>query len=77
MTIKESIKNRSEIRKEIEEKFKAKADFLFIRPLLLIGESLDDFIEHRITADKVQEGILKDIQNSIESIAQTRIEKLN
>ena len=28
---------------------------------LLISESIDDYIEHRIQTDKVLEGILKDI----------------
>ena len=35
---------------------------------LLIGESIDDYIEHRIQTDKVLEGILKDIQGNIAGI---------
>lgn len=37
--------------------------------LLMIGESLDDYIEHRIETDKVLESILIDIQDSTGKIA--------
>lgn len=35
----------------------------------MIGESLDDYIEHRIETDKVLESILIDIQDSTGKIA--------
>jgi len=44
--------------------------------LLLISESIDDYIEHRIETDKVLEGILKDIQGNIANLSEINIEKL-
>lgn len=64
-TIKEKIEKREKLRKEIEDEFKAKADFLFVKPLLLISENLDDYIKHRIETDKVLEGILEDIRGNL------------
>ena len=46
----------------------SEAGGLKITTLLLIGESLDDYIEHRMETDKVLEGILKDIQGSLADI---------
>jgi hypothetical protein len=40
----------------------------FCAAILMIAESLDDYIEHRIQTDKVLEGILNDIQGGIASI---------
>jgi hypothetical protein len=51
----------------------------FIKPvnqagvLVLISKSIDDYIEHRITADKTIEGILKDIQSNTATIAEKKI----
>lgn len=45
----------------------------FWTAILMISESFDDYIEHRIEADKVLEGILKDIQGNIASIAENGI----
>ena len=42
----------------------------------MISESIDDYIEHRIETDRVLEGILKDIQGNVASIAAVDIEKL-
>ena len=41
--------------------------------LLLMSEAVDDYIEHRIEADKVLEGILKDIQANTATMAETKI----
>jgi len=35
--------------------------------MIMCGEILDDFLEQKIQSDKVIEGVLKDINNSIES----------
>ena len=44
---------------------------------LLNGESIDDYIKHRIETDKVLIGILKDIQAEIAEIADNQlVEKL-
>jgi len=43
---------------------------------LLISESIDDYIEHRIETDKVLEGILKDIQGNIANMAEIKVENL-
>lgn len=43
---------------------------------MLISESIDDYIEHRIETDKVLEGILKDIQGNIANLSEINIEKL-
>lgn len=60
MTIEERIAEREKIRAEIGESV-----------LLLISESIDDYIESRIKADNVLVGILKDIQNNTASFAET------
>jgi len=57
--IKQLIAERHEIRKEIAIKYQEPDTFL------LISESIDDYIEHRIQTDKVLEAILRDIQHDI------------
>lgn len=58
---KERIEERQKIRAEIASRdFGRREDIL-----LLISESLDDYLEHRIETDKVIVGILKDIQGDI------------
>ena len=42
--------------------------------LLLISESLDDYIEHRIETDKVLEGILKDIEGGVKAITDSMVD---
>ena len=44
--------------------------------LLLISEILDDYLEHRIEADKVLQGILKDIQANTAIIAEKFLQNL-
>ena len=70
--ILEKIKERNKIRSEIVE------GHHFSQAFVLISESIDDYIEHRIQADKNLEGILKDIQGNIaESVdRQLKVEKL-
>ena len=41
--------------------------------LLMISESLDDYIYHRIQTDKVLEGILEDIEGNLANIAENGI----
>lgn len=65
---KKRIEERQKIRAEIAGKHvtnQAEAAFFW-----LISESLDDYIEQRIEADKTLEGILTDIQNNIASMAE-------
>lgn len=42
----------------------------FIMPMVLI-DTIDRYIEHRIESDKVIVGVLKDIQNSVDTLSQT------
>lgn len=46
---------------------------MFFLVLVHLNKKLDSYIEHRITADKTLEGILKDIQGNIVSIAENGI----
>lgn len=62
MIIKERIAKRQKIRAAINALQTHDKDSSY---LLLISESLDDYIEHQIETDKVLEGILKDIQGNI------------
>jgi len=59
------------IRRKLVSKIKKNESFTqlpnFETTMLLIFESLDNYLEHRIDSDKVLQGILKDIHNSIES----------
>lgn len=71
MLKKERIEERQKIRAEIAQKGRDDCN-----ALLLISESLDDYIEHRIKTDKVLEGILKDIQGNISTMSETRIAKI-
>lgn len=66
MTIKEKIAERQKIRAEIgiSREGKIRAEDI----LLLISESIDDYIEHRIRTDKVLQGIFLDIQSNISDI---------
>ena len=57
----EKIKDRQIIRAQIAEGPNVEKGY---NALLLISESIDDYIEHRIETDKVLEGILKDIQGN-------------
>lgn len=61
MTIKERIAERRKLRAILNgQTINANES-----TLLLTSESIDDYIEHRIDADKVLAGILKDIQGNI------------
>lgn len=71
MSIQENIDHRSKLRSNL---IAQKKDPEY--PLLMISESIDDYIEHRIETDRVLEGILKDIQGNVASIAAVDIEKL-
>lgn len=69
------IKARDGVRAEIiasiqKERTYVNADKFIIKALIMLSESVDDYIEHRITADKTIEEILKDIQGSIAEKAQ-------
>lgn len=66
------IEDRQKIRAKIAQHTENRTE----STLLLISESLDDYIEHRIQSDKVLEGILKDIQGNLASMTETKIEKL-
>lgn len=68
MTIEERITERKKIRAIIAgaEQNKNPAESI----LLLISESLDDYIVHRIETDKTLEGILKDIQGNTSIMAE-------
>ena len=73
MQIEERIAERKKIRaeialdpKRIQKKYREQAG----PALLLISESLDDYIEHRIETDKVLVGILKDIQGNTAQLAE-------
>lgn len=66
MCFKERIFRRNTIRAVIADKGKPSDAFL------LISESLDDYLEHQIETDKVIVGILKDIQGSIASVAESK-----
>lgn len=60
--ILEKIKERQTIRAQIAYSKKISNNPNYT--LLLISESIDDYIEHRIQTDKVLEGILRDIQGN-------------
>ena len=62
--ILEKIKERNKIRSEIVE------GHHFSQAFVLISESIDDYLEYRIQADKNLEGILTDINNSINYLAE-------
>ena len=64
MKIEKRIEERKKIRAKIAEADPRETNFL------LISEILDDYLEHRIEADKVLVEILKDIQGNIASIAE-------
>lgn len=68
----EKIKDRRIIRAEISKHTANCAE----SALLLISESLDDYIDHRIQADKVLEGILKDIQGNTAIMAEKQLQNL-
>ena len=75
MKIKERIEERQKIRAEIANR-EGFSDFhRGENTLLLISESIDDYIKHRIQTDKVQEGILKDIQGNLAEVNIRPIEK--
>ena len=59
MTIKERIEARHKVRAKLMKKRRQDT------ALVLISHSIDDYLEHRIETDKVQEGILKDIQGNV------------
>lgn len=68
MQIKNRILERQKIRAEIARHTINCQESTF----LLISESLDDYLEHRIETDKVIVGILKDIQGIIASVAESK-----
>ena len=80
----DKIKERRKIRSKImgvRDKFRSETNpdaYDRYDIFLLNGDSIDDYIEHRIRTDKVLEGILKDIQGNIakNEARQDRIEKL-
>ena len=67
MKIEERISKRGNIRVEIAAQTTNPNESI----LLLISESMDDYIEYRIEADKMLYGILTDIQGSIEISKET------
>ena len=76
---KDRIKARIETRNEIIRLRGRDLDLSetdFRAAILMISESLDDYIEHRIKADKILEEILKDIQGNTANLAETKIENL-
>ena len=74
MTIEERIAERQKIRAQIHSQVTGEGHWE--DTLLLISESIDDYIDHRIETDKAMVGILKDIQANTATISETRIEKL-
>ena len=62
MRIEERIAERKKIRAKQRGRIWRK------NALKMLCEIQDDYLEHRIESDKVQEGILKDIQGDIASI---------
>lgn len=66
----ERIKERKEIRAQIAGRDHNET------VLLLISESIDDYLEHRIQSDKVVEGILKDIKGDISRCEDCIAEKI-
>ena len=76
--ILERIKERRVIRANLIASLKDRVHTLGEDNWILISESIDDYIEHRIQSDKVLEGILKDIQGNIaESVdRQLKVENL-
>ena len=68
------LKARIDARNAFLEKGKASGkkikDQDWFAAILMISESADDYIEHRIETDKVLKGILKDIQENVEDIAE-------
>lgn len=64
MTIEGRIADRQKVRARIAKKRRR------YTALLLISNSIDDYIEYRIKADKVFEGILKDIRGDVASMAE-------
>lgn len=67
---KKRIKARDEFRAEIVKKQESRIHTNGEETLLLISESLDDYLAQKIEADEVLEGILKDIQGNIASMAE-------
>lgn len=63
MSLKERIQQKEEVRQAIAGRDQKQTAFL------LISESIDDYIKHRIESDKVLEGIVQDIQGDIASLA--------
>lgn len=59
MKIEERIAERRKVRAKLSGRIWRK------NALKMLCEILDDYLEHRIRTDKVQEGILKDIQDDI------------
>ena len=72
---KEKIEERQKIRAEIADP-KQNITTLSVDTLLLISESIDDYIEHRIQTEKALEGILKDIQGNTAIMAEKQLQNL-
>jgi hypothetical protein len=83
MNLNERIEERELRREEIESKvsvygisgaglFFTKADKMLIQALVLLSRAVDDYLSHRLTTDKVVEGILRDIQANTAAIAEKK-----
>ena len=70
MGIEERIAERKKIRAKQKGRIWRKNAFK------MLCEIQDDYLEHRIESDKVQEGILKDIQGNTALMADRNIEKI-